>query len=76
MRKYKRTLQEYDWFLLLILLLLAGLFLYIGNGTINILLEHYDNNQNSPIYQENSYNPPLDTNNLYLFCYAPCYPQI
>ena len=72
MRGYQKTLQEYSWFLLLILLLIAALFLYIGNGVIDALLAKYDitpyiPNENAPFYYQ-----PLDTTSPYLFCTAAC----
>lgn len=75
MRGYKGTLQEHSWFLLLILLLVAGLFLYIGNGIISALLEHYDNRQNPPVFQENLYKHPDNNNHFYLFCHFSALPE-
>ena len=61
-------------FWLLFLLFIAGLFLYIGNGVIDALLERYDNKEPSPAFLENFhqnlYNQPEENQDNYLFCYA------
>ncbi|MCI8336762.1 MAG: hypothetical protein HFI72_06365 [Peptococcaceae bacterium] len=63
-----------SWFWLLLLLLIAGLFLYIGNGVIDALLEQYDNKESSPAFLEdfhqNLYNQLEENQNNYLFCDA------
>ena len=68
MTEHKKIWREQSWFWLLLLLFIACLFLYIGNGVISAILQHYDTAETPPAFPEELFSPSLQTNPPYLFC--------
>ena len=70
MTENKKIWQEQGWFWLLLLLFIACLFLYIGNGVISAILQQYDRTETPPAFPEELFSSPLQTNYHYLFCHT------
>ena len=70
MTENKKIWQEQGWFWLLLLLFIACLFLYIGNGVISAILQRYDAAESPPDFPAELFAPSLQINPPYLFCHT------